>query len=138
MKREISVAYSKDELYWQEAFDLKQIYSIDDIYKKNNNGKLIIECITYICFVSNMGILIEAEKGTFFYSLQNPGPEILEHLCQANLFGPKANAKMWYCAFKYSLENKSCIAFWEKYKHTNGGSKFMSLMLGQKETLDNN
>ena len=138
MEREIRVAYSKNS----EIFDtnIEILNSKEDLYREID-GKKFIDCINYICFISNVGIYIEAEIKQFVhhsYAYKNPGPDLLEYLCEMNFFGREANAKIWYCAFKFSLENKDCVAFWEKYKHTMGGMRFMSLILGNKEKLDDN
>lgn len=150
--KEISVAYTKDDEFWPfsngENFHL--IESVGDLLYKEGHTKLI-DNITYVCFVSGKGIYFELfdlktsmndprKSWTKFNKClcPKPTPEILEYLCEMKLFSRTANAKMWYSAFRYAVENKECVEFWNKYKDTMGGIRFMSLMLGSKEDLDAN
>src|SRR6185369_17268547 len=112
--KEIQVAYAEDEEYWP-SFDTKKLHYIDDFHNKIY-GRKIIEQIGYICFVSGKGIYLELEDRPLeAYVFEYPGPDVLEYLCEMKLFGPTSNAKMWFCGFKYAIDNEDCIAFWHKY-----------------------
>jgi hypothetical protein len=138
--REIQVAFTDEEDpiicgYWP-AWDAKKLNYIGDFYNIVNDKK-IIDQIGYICFATKKGIYLElGQSSRHSYVFEHPGPDVLEYLCEMKLFGPEANAKMWYAAFKYALKNEDCLDFWKKYKNTVGGARFMALILGSKEDMD--
>ena len=125
----ISIAYSKNERFWRDFEKEFKLETIEDFYK-------IVRDITDVCFISGRGVGFRTSKDKF-YQFAGLTPALLEGLAEAQFFGKEANAKMWYCCLRYAVENHDCIDFWTKYKETSVGPRFMAIMLGQKETLDN-
>ena len=137
MQESVSVAYTRDNDHW-EVGKVTKITTLDEL-------KTIAKDTTDVCFVSGRGIGVltleeDSNYGFFdtgytrehYYQLDNPTADILEQIAEAFLFDRQANAKMWYCCLKYALENKECRQFWDKYKDTSAGTKFMALMLSEQ------
>jgi len=122
--KEIIVAYTRDPYYWspgEEVTWASKHWIMNDVD------------ISYILFVVGEGIDFQvANSNTYYY--MKPTPELLDYICNGDFFGPNANAKLWYCSFKYALENEDCRPFWDKYKDTAGASQFMAIMLSSKNS----
>lgn len=126
MEKEISIAYTKNRDSWR-AEPERELKTIDEL-------KAIAEHITDICFVSGCGLGIVYSDGVKKYrQFEKLTPQLLEDIADAMLFGKVSNAKVWYCCLKYSIENRDCIGFWEKYKNTSAGPRFMAIVLGSKQ-----
>ena len=125
----ISIAYSKEEQYWRDFAKEFKLETIEDFYK-------IVREITDVCFISGRGVGFRTNQDKA-YQFDGLTPALLEGLAEAQFFGKEANAKMWYCCLRYAVENEGCVDFWTKYKETSAGPRFMAIMLGQKEALDN-
>lgn len=125
-----SIAYSTRQNYWRDFEKEKQLKDVADFEK-------IVKTVTDVCFISGCGVGFRTEAFKF-YQFSGLTSEILDELANGDFFDGKSNAKMWYCCLRYALENKDCSDFWHKYKETSAGTKFMALILGQKETLDDN
>lgn len=120
----VDVVYSKRVEYWIDFGINGQFIDITDFNK-------VFKDITDVCFISGKGVGFITKRGKQ-YQFVGLTDELLEQLADGEYFDDMANAKMWYCCLKYALENKECIKFWEKYKDTYAGTKFMAIVLSEK------
>lgn len=137
IENKVIVHYSKNKEFWRDFGESGKLKTIDDFKK-------VASDITDVCFISGCGVgfLVEKEyQGFGFYGTKGYdrhyqfdclSPALLEGLADGFFFDKEANAKMWYCCFRFAVENPECVDFWYKYKDTTAGSKFMGIMLGSK------
>lgn len=117
---EITISYTTNIDYWKD-------YGNHQLVTEFPSDKLFID---QIMFAPKRGIQI-SRINTHIVQQMFPDDKGLDRTCNGNFFDDRSNAKLWCCAFKYSLATESCHEFWNKYKDTDAASKFIAIVLGE-------